>query len=260
MSETSTTTSKSYKIVHFIAYSFLLIVLGGSIFLNYQSFVKEDLGTFNYESFMKFVKPGSKLMEEPMQEPNGTVAVDCEMLKVSYETLEMEFEQAIEKLSQLQGDPTMPTRPQVVMKSKPRVLPAREAGKQGVKVKDFVQCDSMLQGSHEVSSKCRQKITNYVDKHRDALYFEIIGMIDPVEFKFFTLVKKNPSIFADMGISSDVLKRIQRYVDQGLAKQRAFEASWIIKLHTDKQAHTYNANYHITSKKGYKGVLVRAYK
>ena len=129
-----------------------------------------------------------------------------------------------------------------------------------IKVKDFAHCYEMDNASFSVSASCRQVITDYVDKYKDAKYFEIIGVVDNLEFNLFNNLESHQVLYRTLGVNQRVIDKMKKLTRRGLSKERASEISWVIKTHTKMKAATYNANYEIVSKKNQRGVIVRAYR
>jgi hypothetical protein len=127
-------------------------------------------------------------------------------------------------------------------------------------VKDFAKCYDLGEGSYIINYQCKQNILNYIKKHKDAKYFEIIGIVDNLEFKFYKNLEANDYLYEQLDITKHSVELMKKLTESGLAKNRAVEASWIIKANTNHKAITYNPHYHIISTEGKRGVLVRAYK
>ena len=127
-------------------------------------------------------------------------------------------------------------------------------------VDDFAKCYTMNMGSYIIYYECKKNILDYIEKHKDAKYFEIIGIVDDAEFILFKNLEKNDFIYEKLGVSKHAIDKLKKLSQTGLAKHRSIEASWVIKSHTKQEAITYNAQYHLVSKEGKKGFIVRAYK
>ncbi len=253
MSDEQINTTEKTSIIHTVAYTILVALLAVSSY-------------FNYESTLS----------------SGTS--ECEPLKKSYAELQTNFNEALARIQSFEDAKKMaqslkaemqmedkgdmepvqeakaPEEAIEVLEEEIPPLPRTQTASKATKVKDFAKCYDMQQGIYEVSKKCRKEIQSYVDRHPDAKYFEIIGIVDRFEFKLFSQFDKDNSFYEGLGTTKKAVDKIRKYTQFGLAKYRASEASWVIKTHTKHKAHTYNANYHLVSKKDYKGVVVRAYK
>ena len=128
------------------------------------------------------------------------------------------------------------------------------------KVKDFAKCYTMDNASHKIPKVCRKNFTDYVDKYPDAKYFEIIGIVDNLEFNLFNNLENNKALYKKLRVDQRIVDKMKKLARRGLSKERASEASWVIKAYTKQKAATYNANYELVSEKGYRGVVIRAYK
>lgn len=126
--------------------------------------------------------------------------------------------------------------------------------------KDFAKCYNMDLGSYIINYQCKKNISNFIDKHKDAKYFEIIGIVDEIEFKLYKNLQNNDFIYENLGVTQKTVEYMKKLTDTGLAKHRAIEAIWVIKAHAGRQTPAYNTNYKLLSKDGKRGVIVRAYK
>lgn len=127
-------------------------------------------------------------------------------------------------------------------------------------VDDFAKCYTMNMGSYIIYYECKKNILDYIEKHKDAKYFEIIGIVDDAEFTLFKNLDDNEFIYEKLGVTNHGIDKLKKLSQTGLAKHRSIEASWVIKSHTMQEAITYNAQYHLVSKEGKRGFIVRAYK
>ncbi|MBU1659642.1 hypothetical protein KKG72_11435 [bacterium] len=129
-----------------------------------------------------------------------------------------------------------------------------------VMVKDFAKCYNMDVGSYIIDYTCKKNILTYINKYKDAKYFEIIGIVDDIEFKLYKNLENNDFLYENLGITKNTIAKMKKLSESGLAKHRTIEASWLIKSNASVDALTYSTNYHILSKDNKRGVLVRAYK
>ena len=125
--------------------------------------------------------------------------------------------------------------------------------------KDFARCYDMEQGGYYISYRCKKSIVDFVDRHKNAKYFEVIPIVDAVEFKLFKHLEDNKFIYENLGTTQGSINKLKKFSKRGLAKQRAVEASWVIKAHTKRAAVTYTVHYEILSEEGKRGVVIRAY-
>ena len=248
MSEEVVKTSKNVSPVHAVGYTFLILALGASAYFNY----------------LAYMTPSVKSSCGPLKKAHAQLQLDYKEAIESIQTLNAQ-ESTVATVDQQAPVPTEDPEPTPPPAEEPapvvtQLQESMPVNKNLVKVKDFAKCYDMGQGIYEISKKCRKDIITYVDKHKDAKYFEIIGLVDKFEFKLFSLFDKTPSLYEGVGTNKKSMDKIRKYTQFGLAKFRASEASWVIKAYTKQKAHTYNANYHLVSKKDYKGVVIRAYK
>jgi hypothetical protein len=91
---------------------------------------------------------------------------------------------------------------------------------------------------------------NQLIKNKDAKKYEVIGMVDDIDFKFINKLK-------DVYVAKKV-KELSKYSQIGLSRQRVIEASWLIKEHIGNYSDIKTVNYTIHSQNK-KGFVVRAY-
>jgi hypothetical protein len=100
------------------------------------------------------------------------------------------------------------------------------------------KCYDMVVAKVRLSKKCEKDIEKFLNSHKDANYFEVIGIV------------------SNQDISS---LSASKYTKEGLAKKRVEETSWFIKKTLGMDIKVLPVNYHITSKKNNKGTVVRVY-
>ncbi|MDH5464617.1 MAG: hypothetical protein OEW60_03250 [Thiovulaceae bacterium] len=243
--------------IHILIYLLFILLLGGSGYFNYLYFMGKtppselgiEMATPACESFGQLPKDVRAQYVD---------AVAYHELKESYEKLEMNQDaemMAREEKSVMRNIPVKEELSQKQMMSDKPMMSADVT-----KVKDFAKCYDMGNAGHKISQKCRKAITSYVDRHKDAHYFEIISLIDQGEFRLFGQIESDKALMKKFGTNKKLIEKMKKLTQRGLGKNRASEASWVIKAHTKQKAATYNANYELISKKGYRGVIVRAYK
>jgi hypothetical protein len=123
----------------------------------------------------------------------------------------------------------------------------------------FTSCYDMNIGQYNITKTCKKSIQNFVSKHKNAAYFEIIGIVDETEFVLYKNLQTNDFIYDKLGINQQSVDVMKKLSQSGLAKHRAIEANWVIKSYTNMKAKAYNANYHLHSNTHQRGVVIRAY-
>ena len=101
-------------------------------------------------------------------------------------------------------------------------------------------CKDMLKSDFYISKNCNKMIHKFLDKNKNSKMFEVIGVVGSDEFK--------------------LSNKISDFAKLGLAHKRVTEGKWAIKYHLGHNTNVQVVNYIITSKKKYKGFVVRAYK
>jgi hypothetical protein len=231
------------NIIHGVVYSLLIVALFGLAYLNFidtQSVTKPTPTTSQCNSF-ESLTDDVKILYVKRSE--------YKQLEDSYIKLETEFSDHSDESSEVEAT-----------QDHKSIATADMQSDSVVKVKDFAQCYKMDNASYKVSPSCRKTITDYVDKHKDAKYFEIIGIVDNLEFNLFNNLESHQALYRTLRINQKIIDKMKKLTRRGLSKERASEVSWVIKTHTNMKAATYNANYELVSKKGQRGVIVRAYK
>lgn len=127
-------------------------------------------------------------------------------------------------------------------------------------IKEFAKCYDMEKGSYSSTVLCKNNLIEFINKHKNASYFEIIGIVDETEFTLFKNLENNTSLYEQLELTQHSLDIMKNIAQVGLAQNRAMEANWLIKEHTQTKAKVYNANYNIFSKEGLRGFIIRAYK
>ena len=232
----NTNNTKKSNIVHIIFYLLLVTALGLSGFINYTYFesygnpLEPQMITYEFDDLAPEIK-------DVYVEKSELVALEDAYIKLKNQKA------AADKNVTVVTPMQMPSMINKDMR----------------KAKDSVQCSNMTKESFMMPKRCEDKIIKYVKKHKDAKYFEVIGLVDNSEFKLFNNIKKNEALYRKMGIGKCTVNKLKKYTYAGLATFRAMEASWVIKTATKQKAVTHNAHYKLVSKKGNRGVVVRAY-
>jgi len=112
-------------------------------------------------------------------------------------------------------------------------------------------CKTLKSGSEYISLKCKNDLKKFIEKHKDAKRFEVIGLVDKQEFK---LIEKLEDVYGKVRLGN-----LAKYSQTGLSRQRVIEATWIIKKYIPKNISVDTVNYTVTGKNK-RGFVVRAYK
>ena len=219
---------------HNIIYALLIVALSVSIFFNLTGSKEENIQIEEKFICEKFSDLPSSVKESYVEKSEAKQLEQQAVEKVLRSSVENE-------LNAQESDEVLVT-------------------KEATMVEDFAKCYNMEEGGYTISKECRKNITDYVDKHSDAKYFEIIAIVDELEFKLYKSLEHNKTLYDQLGVTQKSIDNLKDYSHAGLAKHRAVEASWVIKAHTNRAAVTYTVHYELISKDGKKGVGVRAYK
>ncbi len=235
------------NVFHYVAYTILIAALGALGYfyadLNSQSFQEKDSvkKIANFEDLPLDVQKEYKSLSE-------------------YKSLEMRLENVQEQnelLVAMDKNEKPDFQTEVVTEKNAEAL--EEIPKDAKLIKEFASCYDMEMGSYIISWKCKKNIISFIDKHKDASYFEIISLVDDSEFSLYKNLQNNDFIYDKLGVTQKSIDKMKKLSQSGLAKHRAVEANWVIKAHTNRKAKVYSANYHLISHDAKRGVLVRAY-
>ena len=115
------------------------------------------------------------------------------------------------------------------------------------------RCYNMENGGYYPSKQCLKRLNLFLDKNKDdTKMFEVIGVVNNQDFK---LLERLKDVYKEARID-----RLEEFAQYGLARKRVIEATWAVKRHLGSSKKVSIVNYMVTSKKGYKGFVVRAYK
>ncbi|WP_419770508.1 MAG: hypothetical protein ACNI3C_01585 [Candidatus Marinarcus sp.] len=263
--------SQSSNILHYIAYSILTLGLGVMGYFYYHEHFRKPLPQVtNVENVEKVSRFGDLPYEVRTQY----------VTQSSYKNLQKKFDDASEQkqtllnenaqlkeqLQQAQVKMESVETPQeavaIQSSTMEEAMPPQvneTTGKKITRVKEFAKCYDMPTGSYAISKTCRNSIVSFIDKHKNAQYFEIIGLVDETEFTLYKNLEINNFIYDKLGVNQHSINSMKKFTQFGLAKFRAIEANWVIKVHTKRKAKAYTATYNLLSKDGKKGIIIRAY-
>jgi hypothetical protein len=259
-----TTQDNGSKRLHYVAYTlliFALIILGYLQLMPQKSL--QDLPNSTAQSLeFKDLPDFVQLQYRPIDEVKRVETKLDDALKQLSAT-QKEKLQLFEKYEKnnssiLKSNETtlVQTQPSVSLPQEQKMTQNQSA----VRIDDFTKCYDMEVGKYAISKQCHKNITAFVDKHKNAKYFEIIGIVDETEFTLFKNLEHNNFIYNKLNVTQESINEMKKLSQSGLAQHRAMGGNWVIKSHTQKKVHAYNANYHIVSKEGKKGIVIRAYK
>jgi len=243
------------NILHYMAYSLLIIALGVVSYLYIEANDRVTLSESKTQRSVGF----RDLPQDIQAEYKG---ID------EYKSLEMKLKVAQEQSERLmmmqREEKTVPkmlseVKSEVQNEDSKESQSLSEAPKDAKLIKEFASCYDMGMGNYNVSWKCKKSILAFIDKYKDANYFEIIPLVDDAEFTLYKNLENNDFIYDKLNVTKQSINKMKKLSQSGLAKHRAIEASWVIKAQTDRKAKVYGANYHLISHDGKRGVLVRAY-
>lgn len=240
-------THSNKNVLHYVAYSVLVIALGAVGYLYMDATKQTSLDEIQIEKELSF-------KDLPLDIQREYISIN------EYKSLELRLkneQEQNERLVLMDEELKPVVKEQSVADTNPQDL--TEVPKDAKLIKEFASCYDMETGSYIVSWKCKKGIISFIDKHKDAKYFEIISLVDDSEFKLYKNLENNDFIYDKLQVTQHSINKLKKLTQAGLAKHRAVEASWVIKAHTKRKAKVYSANYHLISHEEKRGVLVRAY-
>lgn len=255
------------NVLHYVAYSLLIIALGVVAYLYAQASDEVEQSKNRVEKTLTFralpqdVQAGYKSIEEYRSlEMSLKVAQEQNerLLAMKEKTAPLTFNQTKSEVSaQMQSEVKSEVKAQVQSEVSRESLD--EAPKDAKLIKEFASCYDMGVGSYNISWKCKKSIISFIDRHKNAKYFEVIPLVDDAEFILYKNLQNNDFIYDKLKVTQKSINLMKKFSQSGLAKHRAIEASWVIKAHTNRKAKVYGANYHLMSHDEKRGILVRAY-
>lgn len=258
-----TSNQTSSNIIHYIGYSLLILISLGLAYLNFMpkkvavepaKTAEKTVGFTDlpysiqqeYKSLDEFKKIELKLNDAVLEKQ--TLLKEVSSLQEEKVTLQTEMENA-----KAVGKQTITAPLNMSIDANTEIQSSAK------RIKAFAKCYDMDVGKYSISTQCRKDIISFVDKHKNAKYFEIIGIIDETEFTLFKNLENNNFIYDKLRVTQHSIDTMKKLSQSGLAKHRAIEANWVIKSHTQKKAQVFNANYNLLSNDGKKGFVIRAY-
>ncbi len=258
-----TSNQTSSNVIHYVGYSLLILISLGLAYMNFipkkvsvepvksaeKTVAFEDLPYTiqrEYKSLTEFKKIEQKLNDAV--EEKQTLLKEVSSLQEEKATLQSEIDNV-----------KAASKPTTVAPLNMSYDANTEIKSSTKRIAAFAKCYDMEVGKYSISTQCRKDIVSFVDKHKNAKYFEIIGIIDETEFTLFKNLENNNFIYDKLRITQHTIDTMKKLSQSGLAKHRAIEANWVIKAHTQKKAQVFNANYNLLSNDGKKGFVIRAY-
>jgi hypothetical protein len=259
---------KDYSnIIHIILYLVLIIGLGISLFFNLTTDKKTEVSVVEKKSCTSFYDLPSEIKDAYVEKSN-LEKVTTSLAELQTKNRELEGRLVVLKTMAMKDEmKSQEKEPEpTIAQETPKINISQEDLSSKVcqdtnitMAKDFAECYNMSEGDYAITKECKRNIINYVDKHKNAEYFEILSLVDDGEFTLFKNLENNNFIYDKLGVTQEDIDKLKILTQRGLAKNRAIEASWVIKAHTNREAKTFNAHYELISKQGNRGVIVRAY-
>ena len=121
------------------------------------------------------------------------------------------------------------------------------------------KCYDMKIGTPWLSKKCESDIKKFILEHKDAKFFEVIGVVSKKDFLVLNRLKANQDVLKKLNVTDEKISKLEKYMVVGLSKKRVEETSWFIKKTLGIDTKVLPVNYNIISKKNNRGTVVRVY-
>lgn len=121
---------------------------------------------------------------------------------------------------------------------------------------ESVKCYDFVPGKTQATAQCKKKINVFLKKHHKALRFEIIPVIGKGDNTIYTMLSKKLDLSK---IDKATVKKVEKYMYRGLARDRITETTWYIKDILEKPGVITTSNYFATSKQENRGIIIKAY-
>ena len=242
MENENNTQSKSNNSIIYILLSVIVALLGyiGYIYNNYDLLQKGDLQN-NYISkeSIDFYSLPQTIQDQYILKSQHNI--QAQQLKDHIDTLQ-------QNITKLKNQPT-----KIITKEITKTIPKEIVvyKKYNSNKFDTFECDDMSDGGYYISNSSLKKLHQFLDKHKNSKYFEIIGLVDKLDFRLLRDLKGK--------IDNKKREKLDNFAQIGLSRKRVIEATWNIKDYLGKDTDIKVVNYTITSKKKHKGFIVRAY-
>jgi len=121
------------------------------------------------------------------------------------------------------------------------------------------RCYGMSPSGYRLSPKCENGLKTFLDKNKDAKSFEVIGIMNPKDFRTIVILKQKLELLKELDLSGEQVDVLKHLVAVGLDKLRVNETIWEVKKILGRQANIAPVSYDVNSPH-YRGTVVRAYK
>ena len=231
----------------------ILISIGTYFYTNYEIIKQKDFKT-NYikQSTLSFDNLSSKIKQKYVLIDNITLSNTKEL------------EEEIKRLNSLVNNQETKTIVKTKIITDTKIV--NKIIKDTVNINSFqvskynvAKCYDMKVNDDQLSPKCKKTISSFLQKNKDASYFEVIGILSSEDFIYLNKFKKNLDVLEKLNVTPSIITRLEKFADFGLANKRVEETIWFINKTSKEKLHIFPANYTITSKSHNKGTIVRAY-
>jgi len=124
---------------------------------------------------------------------------------------------------------------------------------------NFFRCYGMSPSGYRLSDKCERGLKKFLDKNKDAKLFEVIGVMNPKDFRTIVILKQKLELLKKLDLSGEQVDVLKHLVAVGLDTLRVNETIWEVKKILGRKANIAPVSYDVNSKQ-YRGTVVRAYK
>jgi len=197
------------------------------------------------------------------------VPVEKIVEKIVYKDKIIEAEpKIIEKI--VYKDKEVSAEPKIVEKIiyKDKVIQGKEKIIEKVIVQDRIidkskfntfRCYGMSPSGFRLTTSCAANLKKFLEKNSDSKYFEVIGVMNPKDFRSIVILKQKLELLKELDLSAEQVDTLKDLVAVGLDKLRVNETIWEVKKILGRQAAVVPVSYDVHSK-NVRGTVLRAYK
>ncbi len=241
--------------------SILVTALGVAIYiyLNFAMIKKDDLANkYIKTEEIEFYSLPYHVQDEYIKKSLSKNKIDMinkevEQLKNKNKNLLNEKERLLQTIVAQQEQQIDIIKEQIPKITENKSIEVEVSDKQNIsKEFDVFKCYDMSEGGFYQSDTSIGNLNKFLEDHKDAKYFEIIGVVDELDFKLLREAKSK--------LDNKQLNYIEQLSQLGLSRKRVIEATWNIKQYLGEDVTLKVVNYTITSQRKYKGFVIRAYR
>lgn len=233
----------------------IALLAAGYIYGNFDGVSKSELQS----SYVK--KDALTFYHIPYKEQDKYIPVKEHLKQI--EEIRVKKEKPIKEIVYKESKPKVVEK--IVYKEKTiQAKPTKEIIYQNIKSGsssfDTFRCYGMPRGSYYLTKECEENLDAFLEKNREAKYFEVIAVEDDTPFRTLRKLGENIDMLKGLDITKDNLDFVHKCSKNGLDKLRVNETIWNIKKKLGLDTLAVPVSYKATSKEENRGTVVRAYR